>query len=158
MPSQKRRKDSSKSLSESDIQSIIQAQIGGLKEVTIPRAGIGRVDNLTATRLIELKRVEDWKAGIGQLQVYSLFYPQHQKTLYLFGKSSTISRKDVIDACRENGIEVFYLTFTANIHPLYTTEISSTQHQNAKELVISSSDIQGNHIASLEEEETCELW
>ena len=58
----------------------LKSQLGGLTEVTTPA---GRIDLLTDTEIIEVKRVKDWKAGL----VYSGFYPEHQKRLHLFGSA-----------------------------------------------------------------------
>jgi len=62
----------------------LKSQLGGLTEVTTPA---GRIDLLTDTEIIEVKRVKDWKAGLGQVLVYSGFYPEHQKRLHLFGSA-----------------------------------------------------------------------
>ncbi|BAZ83811.1 hypothetical protein PN497_11880 [Sphaerospermopsis kisseleviana CS-549] len=60
----------------------LKSQLGGLTKVTTPA---GRIDLLTDTEIIEVKRVKDWKAGLGQVLIYSGFYPEHQKRLHLFG-------------------------------------------------------------------------
>jgi hypothetical protein len=69
----------------------LKSQVGGVPEVTTPA---GRIDLLTETEIIEIKRVSDWKAGLGQLLVYSGFFPEHRKRLHLFG--STQDEKQIL--------------------------------------------------------------
>jgi hypothetical protein len=69
---------------ESQIRDRLKSQLGGLTEV---KTAAGRIDLLTETEIIEVKRVGEWKSGLGQLLVYSGFYPEHQKRLYLFGSA-----------------------------------------------------------------------
>lgn len=60
----------------------LQSQLGGLAEVKTPN---GRIDLLTATEIVEVKQINDWKSALGQILAYSAFYPEHQKRLHLFG-------------------------------------------------------------------------
>lgn len=69
---------------ESTIRDNLQAQLGGLTEVTTPS---GRIDLLTETEIIEVKNIKDWKAALGQILVYSAFYPDHKKRIHLFGQN-----------------------------------------------------------------------
>lgn len=62
----------------------LKTQLGGLAEVTTP---VGRIDLVTETEIIEVKRVGDWKSALGQILVYSAFYPEHRKRLHLFGSA-----------------------------------------------------------------------
>ncbi|HIK29897.1 MAG TPA: MarR family transcriptional regulator [Oscillatoriales cyanobacterium M59_W2019_021] len=62
----------------------LKSQLGGLTEVKTPA---GRIDLLTETEIIEVKRVDDWKSALGQILIYSGFYPEHQKRLHLFGSA-----------------------------------------------------------------------
>lgn len=72
---------------EKSIRDCLHAELGGLVEVVTPA---GRIDLLTDTEIIEVKAVKDWKAALGQILVYSGFYPQHQKRLHLFGTASAL--------------------------------------------------------------------
>ncbi|MBE9018895.1 hypothetical protein C7Y66_11005 [Chroococcidiopsis sp. CCALA 051] len=72
---------------EYQIRDRLHAELGGLVEVITPA---GRIDLLTDTEIIEVKAVKDWKAALGQILVYSGFYPQHQKRLHLFGTASAL--------------------------------------------------------------------
>jgi len=69
---------------EFQIRDRLKSQLGGLTEV---KTAAGRIDLLTETEIIEVKRVGEWKSGLGQLLVYSGFYPEHRKRLYLFGSA-----------------------------------------------------------------------
>lgn len=54
-----------------------------LTESTTP---VGRIDVLTKTSVLEIKRIDDWKHGLGQVLAYGTFYPAHKKELCLHGK------------------------------------------------------------------------
>ena len=55
-----------------------------LQEVKTPA---GQIDRLTGSEIIEVKRVSEWKSGLGQILLYSSFYPGHRKRLRLFGSA-----------------------------------------------------------------------
>jgi hypothetical protein len=59
----------------------LQEQLGGEIEVPTPA---GTVDLVTATQLIEVKDVRNWKAAIGQVLVYGDYFPYHQRRIHLF--------------------------------------------------------------------------
>ena len=44
----------------------------------------GRIDILTESEIIEVKKFELWKTAIGQILAYSYFYPDKQKRIHLF--------------------------------------------------------------------------
>lgn len=67
-------------------------ELGGLTEVKNPA---GRIDLLTNSEIIEVKKISEWKAGLGQILVYSGFYPEHQKRLHLFGNAK--EEKQIFD-------------------------------------------------------------
>ena len=60
----------------------LQEQLGGEIEVMTPG---GMVDLVTDTQLIEVKKIKNWKAAIGQVLVYGEYFPHHQKRIHLFG-------------------------------------------------------------------------
>jgi hypothetical protein len=89
---------------EAQIRSRLQAELGGQIEVQTMH---GPIDLVTATELIEIKKIEDWKEGFGQILAKSPAYPRHQKRLHLFGSSARTLRN--IDACcAEFEIKVSY--------------------------------------------------
>lgn len=67
---------------EAEIRNRLYQELGGEIEV-ITLAG--RVDLLTATELIEVKKIEEWKDALGQVLSYSPFFPSHAKRIHLFG-------------------------------------------------------------------------
>lgn len=69
--------------------------MGRLVEVFTPAA---RVDLVTNTEIIEVKAVKDWKAALGQILIYSAFYPDHQKRLHLFGTAKELEALADIEA------------------------------------------------------------
>lgn len=68
---------------ESQISNRLAKALGGKREVSTPA---GRIDVLTATEVIEIKKSTEWKNGVGQIQAYQLYYPTHGKRLHLFGE------------------------------------------------------------------------
>jgi hypothetical protein len=57
-------------------------ELGGIREVTTP---CGRIDVLTDTEIIEVKKTSRWKSAIGQVCAYANFYPDRVKRIHLFG-------------------------------------------------------------------------
>jgi hypothetical protein len=53
----------------------------GQTEVNTP---IGKIDILTNTELIEVKKFKSWKAAIGQIISYGYFYPNKNRRIHLF--------------------------------------------------------------------------
>ena len=80
---------------EHKIRERLKNQLGGLTEVSTPA---GRIDLLTDDEIIEIKRINDWKAAFGQILVYSGFYPEHRKRLHLFGKCNQLTKLPDIEA------------------------------------------------------------
>lgn len=82
---------------EAEITDSLQKRLGGLTEVSIPS---GRIDLLTENEIIEVKRINDWKTTLGQILVYSGFYPEHRKRIHLFGRHSELEKiPDIEAAC-----------------------------------------------------------
>jgi len=63
----------------------LQSELGGKIEVKTPA---GPIDLLTNNEIIEIKKVKNWKAALGQILIYGNYYPNHQKRIHLFGKAS----------------------------------------------------------------------
>jgi hypothetical protein len=82
----------------------LQSQIGGLAEVVTPA---GKNELLTATEIFEVKAFRDWKAALGQVLVYSAFYPKRQKRIHLFcSKHEFKQLSDIESACLSFEIRV----------------------------------------------------
>ena len=62
----------------------LRDKIGGEVEVG---SRYGKIDLLTDSKIIEVKRYKSWKHALGQILVYSVDYPNHEKVLYLYGTS-----------------------------------------------------------------------
>jgi hypothetical protein len=69
---------------EAQIRDNLQTKLGGIAEASCI---CGPIDLLTDQELIEVKRIDDWKTGLGQVIAKGLEYPQHRRHLYLFGQS-----------------------------------------------------------------------
>jgi predicted DNA-binding protein YlxM (UPF0122 family) len=89
---------------EAQIRDRLRQEYGGNIEV---QTNYGPIDLLTATELIEIKRIEDWKTGFGQVLAKSPAYPQHRKRLHLFGNSDRTLR-NIKACCKEFEITVSF--------------------------------------------------
>lgn len=72
---------------------------GSQTEVPTP---YGRIDILTPTEIIEVKRASQWKQAIGQVQIYARAYPHHRLRIHLFGPVK--NKKLIRQTCRDQGI------------------------------------------------------
>lgn len=90
---------------EKEIQKRLQNRIGGHREV--PTTG-GYIDLLTDDEIIEVKTVKKWKDGVGQLMVYSGYFPSRKLRLHLFGKCHRSYESCIISNCTRLGIEVSF--------------------------------------------------
>lgn len=78
-------------------------ELNGQTEVQTP---VGRIDLLTKTEVIEVKRASGWKSAIGQVKSYGRYYPNHRLRIHLFG-NLTQSRLDKIqEHCLDENITV----------------------------------------------------
>jgi hypothetical protein len=68
----------------------------------------GRIDILTDTELIEVKRVSGWKGAIGQVKSYGRYYPKHSLRIHLFGKLTEKRLRMIQGVCQSEGILVTY--------------------------------------------------
>lgn len=60
----------------------LKTELGGEVEVI---TAVGRIDLLTATEVIEIKNIDNWKEALGKILAYSSFFPEHNKRIHLFG-------------------------------------------------------------------------
>lgn len=88
---------------EKTVRDRLQSQLGGLTEVV---TAVGRIDVLTKTEVIEVKRVKDWKSALGQVLAYSSLYPNHGKRIHLFGKSKPSD--EVTQVCSQMDVLVTF--------------------------------------------------
>ena len=66
---------------EKEIQLKLQTKLGGQIEV---QTYDGFIDLLTENEVIEIKRAKNWKHAVGQILIYSIYYPTHNKRIHLF--------------------------------------------------------------------------
>jgi hypothetical protein len=76
---------------EFDIQRRLHAELGGRMEVYTPA---GRIDLVTDTEVIEIKRIAAWKDAFGEVLAKGITFPKHHKRIHLFGPSD--KRLDMI--------------------------------------------------------------
>jgi predicted DNA-binding protein YlxM (UPF0122 family) len=89
---------------EAQIRDRMHQELGGDIEV---QTIYGPIDLLTPKQLIEVKRIEDWKTGFGQLLAKSPAFPMHDKRLHLFGNSDRTLR-NIKARCKEFEIVVSF--------------------------------------------------
>ncbi len=78
---------------EADISDFLAQTRNGEREVATP---VGRIDVLTLTEVIEVKRIQLWKHAMGQVLAYSRFYPDHVKKIYLYNDRNTTFDDNII--------------------------------------------------------------
>ena len=70
----------------------------------------GFADVVTSNEVIEVKAIEEWKQGIGQVNVYHNEFPNLKKRLHLFGSANMLDLKKTIrmltHECRRNKIKM----------------------------------------------------
>ncbi len=71
----------------------------------------GRIDVLTNTEIIEIKRAIKWKEAIGQILADSTYHPSKQKRIHLFGKLPKNSFEEIYNLCLEKNIKLTYEMF-----------------------------------------------
>ena len=86
---------------EHTISNKIAKQENGQREVG---CRFGRIDVLTATEVIEVKRVNDYKGAIGQVLCYTREYPYHKPRIHLYGNGSLAQYHNAIVAIAGAGI------------------------------------------------------
>jgi hypothetical protein len=89
---------------EAQIRDNLQAKLGGIAEAACI---YGPIDLLTDNELIEVKRIDDWKTGLGQVIAKSIEYPSHHRHLYLFGQSQR-ALQNVKATCKALDITVSF--------------------------------------------------
>jgi hypothetical protein len=62
----------------------MKAELGGEVEVVTASGGN---DKITASEVIEIKNIDDWKEALGKILAYSAFFCEHSKRIHLFGRS-----------------------------------------------------------------------
>lgn len=92
---------------ESGYRDMCKRMYGGVTEVVVP--GIGRIDVLTADRVIEVKNINLWKSGLGQVLCYTLFYPNHQATLALTPCKTCYKIEEIERICNLFNVDVIWL-------------------------------------------------
>ena len=66
----------------------------------------GAIDILTATEVVEVKKIGSWKHAIGQVLVYGDYYPSHQKRIHLYGETQESFLTTIKKHCEKRGILV----------------------------------------------------
>lgn len=90
-----------KDLAEQRMSNRLAAVIGGTREALTLA---GRIDVITNNHVIEVKNAADWKHGIGQVIIYSFYYPDKKPALFLFGSNVKTYRAIAKQHCDRLGI------------------------------------------------------
>ena len=80
---------------------------GGRREV--PVAGIGIIDLLTKDFVIEVKKVSQWKAALGQVLAYSTKYPNKKRKLILTPETCAYNKRTIEQVCSNYDVIVEFL-------------------------------------------------
>lgn len=97
------KKNTKNNRTEDTVRNKLQEQIGGLREI-ITLAG--NIDLLTDIEIIEVKNVKSWKHALGQILIYSVYYPNHQKRIHLFGECQVSYLNFIEEHCEKYNIKV----------------------------------------------------
>ncbi|MEA5507972.1 hypothetical protein VB735_33795 [Halotia wernerae UHCC 0503] len=90
---------------ETTIRDRLQTELGGQTEVV---TAVGRIDLLTASEVIEIKNINDWKEALGKILAYSAFFTEHSKRIHLFGRSDLTKLVLAQATCSEFDITVTF--------------------------------------------------
>jgi hypothetical protein len=89
---------------EFEIQCRMHQELGGDIEVhTIA----GRIDLVTATEVIEIKKIAHWKDAFGEVIAKGQFFPKHQKRIHLFGTSDRLMEV-IMPTCAAENVTVTF--------------------------------------------------
>ena len=98
-----RRTKEGKILKEIDVQKRLEKELKGRSK----KCKAGFVDIVTQTHIVEIKCWKRYREAIGQILVYSHFYPGKQMRLHFFGIEPKQVLKTAIEStCSKLGIEV----------------------------------------------------
>jgi hypothetical protein len=91
---------------EFEIQCRMHQELGGDIEVhTIA----GRIDLVTPTEVIEIKKIANWKDSLGEVLAKGAFFPKHRKRIHLFGASDKLMTT-ILASCTPLNIAVTFET------------------------------------------------
>lgn len=76
------------------------------KGVTEVKTPIGYIDIMTDHQIIEVKRVRKWKWALGQILVYGLYHPNHEKRIHLFGRCKESKLEMIKEHCANFNVVV----------------------------------------------------
>lgn len=88
---------------EKEVQLKLSTKLNGEMEINTP---VGRIDILTATEVIEVKSVDQWKAALGQVLVYGDYYPSHSMRIHLFGETQESHLDKIRGHCEKRSVIV----------------------------------------------------
>ncbi|MBD6620810.1 hypothetical protein FNW02_34930 [Komarekiella sp. 'clone 1'] len=92
---------------EKKVQASLVKRIGKLANPVIEvNTPAGKIDILTDHEIIEVKNVLGWKSAVGQILIYSHYYPNHQKIIHLFGQCCSNTKQLIKFHCGEFNIQV----------------------------------------------------
>lgn len=66
----------------------------------------GRIDILTTTEVIEVKWIKQWKAALGQVLVYTHYYPERQPRIHLYGSASFSELDTIYTHCQRFNVRM----------------------------------------------------
>ena len=73
---------------------------------TICKTGI--VDIITEEKIIEVKRINEWKQAVGKICIYNLEFPDKEKVIALLGETSNEMKQMITLFCKELNVNVIF--------------------------------------------------
>jgi hypothetical protein len=89
---------------EFEIQSRMQQELGGRIEV---HTSAGRIDLVTDTEVIEIKKIANWKDAFGEVLAKGQKFPQHSQRIHLFGDSDKLM-PTIVEYCTPMAVAVTF--------------------------------------------------
>jgi hypothetical protein len=89
---------------EFEIQCRMHQELGGDIEV---HTVAGRIDLVTSTEVIEIKKIANWKDSLGEVLAKGAFFPEHRKRIHLFGVSDKLMTT-ILASCTPLNITVTF--------------------------------------------------
>ncbi|WP_157979240.1 hypothetical protein [Rhodoferax ferrireducens] len=78
---------------------------------------VGFIDLLCPASIVEVKSISKWKQALGQLLAYSAYYPDHSKSLHLYGSDTNTQNLDEqMFICRQLNVSLKHQCILSSDH------------------------------------------
>lgn len=90
---------------ERQIRDRLKNELNGQIEVI---TDISRIDRITASEVIEIKNLDDWKEALGKILAYAAFFLEHNLRIHLFGRADLSKLAAAKATCSQFDIAVTF--------------------------------------------------